>query len=595
MRRLHRTIFPVASSLLYLTASIFCFKAQCAAFPCEWGLLSAIGFNSNGCELEVTSNPGAIWRLESSTNLQSWSFIGMVTNPSGRIRVFDNLTGDQHARFYRLLAMGTMAGTISDDYCARAGVVSAQGRASILKFAEGLTELGFLTNLVDFAFLAEGQNALAGDPVALHSIGKTVGNVKRLRGGFELPNYTDESSTNWLYFTNLPPTPDARTILVWGSQDIYGSRHAGGFGGHLFQITSAGGGPGTYMPAGGLYQSGGGLQLFTFNGVVQDVSPVHLLYTSNDNAFFCASVSLSRTGNVARVRTSRFVNIAETTTAMPPSPALLRFGTTYFQTGNYGSNCWNGLIRGWAYFDRALSPAEIDAVDALVPRIGVIVNGDSKSIYQNGYAPFWVQAPQNWGLMSILTNSSLPNSISHLNSPGSSFEDRFAIDIANFHTNDTYPVILYSVRGGIHDCDDFGTTASYTNGWRAVTNLWAAIRTNGMKAVAFTIDPVRQFTTANSNNVTWWNAGVRNSPALYDYLVDVDQAYRTAFGDFYTNNIMLYADQVHETAWGMAYCGTGVVAAAVSPSLGYERTAATPARSLGALSDGFKAEEQRAK
>ncbi|HRT10578.1 MAG TPA: hypothetical protein P5233_19525, partial [Candidatus Paceibacterota bacterium] len=264
---------------------------------------------------------------------------------------------------------------IADDYCARVAVTSPSGRQQVRDFARGLESAGLLTNLVDFAFFSADLNTPSGPPMSLNNTGVVIGTIHRLRGGFEFPNQTNN---NGLYFTNLPPTPAGRTVLVWGAPAYYPnvSNHVNNC---IFELTGSGGPMPTPNPVCSyLYLNGLPPRPYWYNGTPQYIGSPHPV--NSYNSVFVAALGSDPTHSEGLFKSDypRVLSHHAIPYPVTLSPTVLRFA---WRNSLANTNCgWRGLIRGFAYFDRALTSNEVCRVDALVPRVGLVIDGDSKTV-----------------------------------------------------------------------------------------------------------------------------------------------------------------------------------------------------------------------
>lgn len=455
---------------------------------------------------------------------------------------------------------------IARDYCARVGVTSPSGRQQVYDFVRGLDSAGLLTNLLDFAFFSADLNLASGPPLSLNNTGVVIGTMHRLRGGFDFPNKTNN---NGLYFTNLPPTPGGRTVIVWGAP-AYHPNISNNVNNCIFELTGPGAQGETLNPICSFYAWWTPRPYF-FNGTQSQLGAGHI---NAYNSFFVASLA-SGPGGCEGLYKSDYPRAATPFTGTNPvaaSPSVLRFA---WRNALANTNCgWLGLIRGFAYFDRMLTTNEVCQVDLLVPRVGLVIDGDSKTV-SNPWTWFWCETPETWGLYSILTNSAVGGTLVSARNVGTnitSMEHRWPAN-SLFRTNAQFPRVIYTVRGGHNDFlgPDLAQASYITNAFKAITNLWLLGRSNGFTAVGWTIDRTGTTWTANNSNLLMLlNGWIREHREVCDYLVDAEQWFVSEFGETpYTNQAIYYYhayNPVHETPLGGELLGRAVAAFA-SPGL----------------------------
>ena len=233
------------------------------------------------------------------------------------------------------------------------------------------------------------------------------------------------------------------------------------------------------------------------------------------------------------------------------SPVVLRLGGSY-QPGGTG---WHGLIRGWVYFDRVLSSNEIAGVNALVPRTGMVAEGDSKTAYVDWLSPF-LETAATWGEVSVITNSAVSGSSVWFGA--NNMTSRWAAD-AVFKTNAQYPTIIYSLRGGQND----GSLKASRPRCKISAIFGTQARTNNWKVMAWTLDRTSGW-TSNPAFYTTMNDGIRAAVTQYDYLVDAETFYTNLYGAEPFTNALIYADGVHETYFGACLEATNCAAPAIT-------------------------------
>jgi hypothetical protein len=470
--------------------------------------------------------------------------------------------------------------TIADDYCRRCGLTVPAAEQSISNFVQGVSAAGALSNLLDFAFFGLGQNTVSGNPLSWHSSGTIIGSVVRLPGGFALPNYRI-GDKNWFYFTNLPPSlNNAHTVLVWGAGNLNPGPVTGDDGIGIYEVSN----DGPFLQSFLARWFGNGE--YEYN----HYTPGHNRFSEKsygaggwDNSLFCAWTTGDSTGFHVGVNVdypylhAGFNDYSEDDNSAGQI-TVLRFGA---MSGG-ASTGWNGLIRGFAYFDTQLSTNTILQINACVPRIGVIVEGDSKSVPPQVWWQWWINNPDGWGLYSVRTNSaqngtmvSRTNSQAYYRVSGLSMEDRFDADAAAFPTNALFPVTLYALRGGHNDLNATNAPGIVPNALTAITNLWFRARTNGWYPVGWTVDRTGitwtntgVFVSGASNALMELNGGLRtNSPAC-DYLVDSEMFYVSKYGETPYTNLAVYSDSIHDYG-GSGPLGTNELLCA-TPTFGYE-------------------------
>ena len=458
------------------------------------------------------------------------------------------------------------AAGVARDYCARVAVTSPAGRQQVYDFVRGLETAGLLTNLADFAFFSADLNTPSGPPMSLNNTGVVLGTLHRLRGGLEFPNKTNN---NGLYFTNLPPTPAGRTVIVWGAPAYY-PNVSNNVNNCIFELTGPGAQGETLNPICS-YHAWWTPRPYFFNGTQSQIGTGHI---NAYNSFFVASLASGPAGGEGFYRTDYPRAATHFVSAYPvtASPTVLRFA---WRNSLANTNCgWLGVIRGFAYFDRALTSNEVCQVDALVPRVGLVIDGDSKTV-SNPWTWFWCETPETWGLYSILTNSAVGGTLVSARNVGTnttSMEHRWPAN-SLFRTNAQYPRILYTVRGGHNDFlgPDKAQANYITNAFQAITNLWALGRSNGFTTVGWTLDRTGTTWTANNSNLLMLlNGWIRQHRDLCDHLVDAEQWFVDQFGETpYTNQTIYYYNEyntVHETMLGGELLGRAVATFA-SPGL----------------------------
>ncbi len=476
-------------------------------------------------------------------------------------------------------------GGVAEAYCSKAKIVSPNARQGVYDFVSGITKLGLLTNLADFALFATGQNTANGQLISWQNEAVTVGTVIRHRGGIEFPNY---SGWNHIYFTNLPATPYGNTLVLWGSGYRGGGVRDANSLIYSALVEESAAGPLAWNPC--ILQYGfyaGNYGPYANNGISPYFGAAYYPRPGSSAAgFFCTSMGQNSNSysfvfqqdypslNFGAIGSMSFTNW----------PTVLRLGMT---SANGVTNGWWGLVRGFAYFNTLLSSNQVIAVNALMPRIGVIVSGDSKSYFPQLWWEYWADSPNNWGLMAIRTNAAVAGSMaSDLNRSnfytinygdpwsGNSAEKVFPT-LTGFQTNSTFPTMLYALRSGLNDLNATNAPNIVVNDFTAITNLWTSARTNGWKAVGWTIDRVRGSWTATgvfpqgaSNALRQLNAFLRQHSANCDYFVDNEQWYVSHYGELpYLTS--LYLDGVHD-AGGSGPLGTNMLNEWVCPSFGYE-------------------------
>jgi hypothetical protein len=446
---------------------------------------------------------------------------------------------------------------ITSNYCAGAGVTTPAAREFIFQFIEGVERLGLLTNLVDLAFFAEGQNVASGAPISLNNTGVVVGEINRIKGGYWFDNHTNNFG---LVFTNLPPTPNGRTLIAWGAPAFH-KNISNNVNDVIFELTGPGGPLPTPNPAlSFVFLGGGNPNAYVFNGSQQWIGGAAPVYAPN--SIFAASIASDASQAVFRYRTDypKAVGAFETPLPVTASPTVLRFGIRN-ALGN--TKCgWPGLIRGFAYLNIRLGPEQMDALDLLVPRIGVAFEGDSKTI-GNPWPHFFCEATNTWGLCSTITNSAVGGTVVAAANAQNSMEHRWP-RIQEFETNRQFPRIIYALRGGHNDFrgPSIATYGGITNAFRAITNLWAAARNHGFLAMGWTID--RTGTTwseggINRTCLTMLNGWLRDHQNLCDFWMDAESWFVDEFGETPYTNQAIYAydpvNPVHETALGAELLG----------------------------------------
>lgn len=521
------------------------------------GVLTRLGMGTSGVLVTNTVN--------AATGGFYGTLTGSVIDPTngslqGQIGALKNNQFSMSAQLRTLKTTGVIFEDIrAEPFCQRVGATSLVARQQIHDWFYGLKQLGIDTNLVDFAFFDAAHNS--GSSILTWSNAVvTVGNINRLPGGLQLPNAIQASNTNWFYITNLPTTT-TQTVVAWVSADISPVINSA-----VMELAVAGWN--TSVPwLRWVTPDGGGMAATAYDGATG--------YTGNNRfspGFQISCVTLSLSGSEFQsvslndIMGTSYPNVTNTVVStMKFTPVVLRFGTSA-QSIAAGTNCWSGLIRGFALFNKALTPQQIAAVNALVPRIGVIIEGDSKSVVNNSYYPTWVTSPNAWGLLSVRTNSAVSGTcVSHLNGPGTSMEDRWAT-CASFTNCQQFPINIYSLRGGQNDVG--GGASNTTNAWNGLTNLWTLARSNGFLVQSFTGDHTSSLWTGSvSNSLIWLNAQIRGNSGMYDYLADVENYYTAMYGPLAYTNLAIYQDGVHENTTGMAQLGSNAVSAACSVKL----------------------------
>lgn len=534
------------------------------------GVVCSASATSNQFRLGLSGQTGALYRVEVSTNLANWSRLALAINQTGALSFeVPLIPGSGHA-FYRAVADGP-AHQVAESYSAKTGVFSTAAKLALFQFADGLQDLGLLTNLADFAFFCEGMQPANGEPVSWRNTGTVLGSINRLRGGFELPNFL---TTNSFLFTNLPPTPDGRTLVLWGAGNMNPCGVSQDTGVAIVELTSDGAWPQRIEQ---MFFSNGGYSGLNLNGSFQRIGPSWYPYSGYENSFFCLGLSSSAAGYEFCLKrdkdTAEFSWSGSDNTSA--SPTVIRFG---FRSQGQPQSAWNGIYRGFAYFKTTLTRDQIMAINALVPRVGLILEGDSKT---DSYSPsiywrWWMNSKDAWGLYALRTNSAVAGTrVAAANSPlGDSMEDRFAAD-SLLTTNSQYPLVLYSLRGGVNDfvATNQATRVRIDNAFTAITNLWAKASARGFRVVGWTVDRTGVSwsggTPGNSNLLVSLNSRLRENRSMCDFFVDNELWYVSNYGETPFANYSLYIDGIHDWPAG-PLIGTNELGPIASPSLGFE-------------------------
>jgi len=482
-------------------------------------------------------------------------------------------------------APSTIATGIAEAYCNKAGVVSANARADIHNFIYGVSQQTSLSNLVDFAFFGAGMNVTTGSLQSWQSTGVLWSNNAQIYNPTIYPGgvYLQTKSpglTNYLYFTNLPPTPNGRTLVWWAAGSMYASGYSGDDHCASALLCSAGGYPQSVIQA--AMFNGGSLQGFCYNGS-QDLGSTENLYgqsASGDNSLFCgALISGPSSNSICWVKRDYFDG------THPLQNARVAANPTYNLTGwptvaIFGYNNatptlegWPCILRGFAYFSTVLTTNQCLAIDAYVRRVGLLIDGDSKSTFAQVPWPYWwVQSTNNWGLVSLITNAAVSGTAS------ADAVTRWNNGLYAIRTNSTFPRIIYSLRIGHNDWIGAGsaTFTGVSNCLYNVSNLWTWARANGDEVMAWTIDKTTVTWSggagANSNLLMWYNGNVRAMAPFYDYVADAENFYMFLWGwgtdKPFLNGNWYNGDQIHDIP-AAPMLGTNLLMWTCSPNLGW--------------------------
>jgi hypothetical protein len=513
-------------------------------------------------------------------------------------------------------ALGTptnQAQAMAETYIQRAKIVSFAGRQFVHAFVNGAANVSGLgvTNLLDFAFYRKGLQLPYGNPVSMLSTGMVYGTVNRRLGGFQIFNRPNNAgyTTNWFYHTNLPPTT-TRTLIIWFQGDAISGTGAGDTGLMPFQLRATAAVGVNAQTQMGLYHAGGiGYGGYIYNGTIQDIDGVQNAYPGcgvNNVGPNNWELSIACVGFASGVGVNSVVNVVKdfdcntatsdgvsTSTScrrwMPynytvtdqcsAAPVEINFGSR-MDNNTYG---WCGLIIGWAYFDLNLSPAQMQAVNLLLPRVGLVVGGDSKTVPSNvNWAQWLEQSPEGWGMLSTLTNSAGGGLLTAIaNNGGDSIEKRYPSDIASLNKAagfeySTFPVVWAAYRAGHNDFFGPGiaTQVGGDNAFVAITNMWQQFRNQGWKVLGWTVDRTSTTDSAGGLNkaiLSQLNGRIRRDAYLCDALVDCEREYVVHFGATpYTIGALYNGDQVHDSTGGRFWLGTNIVDRIMPISLGYE-------------------------
>lgn len=453
-------------------------------------------------------------------------------------------------------------------YCERAHVRSEAGRAAVQQFTDGLKSLGLLSNLVDFAFFDAGMNT-TNALMTWHSQVRIVGRPRHDPGGILTLNHRD---TNWLYVTNLPPN-QSRTLVAWLAQTTEPNASNNRDFASIMTMTGQGS-PIPVVVGEFSFPDPAGAYGVIYDGTSSHYSRGRFLATSGDNRLSMFAISSTATNTLWLRKTGNLWSepslwVDDIPFGVSNAPVVIRFAAGAPAPFAPVGPAWEGLFRGFAYFNTALSSNQLLRVNSLLPKIGVVVLGDSKSEFLTPWSTWWRETPQNFGLFWTLTNDTHGGTtLSKLNSPGDSFQDRWP-GLTRFKPNSEFPTILFALRGGQNDLGNCVTDAGLENAWTAATQICRAARTNGFRVLAWTLDRTSSLWEKNRDRLAEFNRRVRSNPHLYDYLVDAEEFFHRAYGETPFTNLTIYSDGVHETNFGSLLLGSNCVGQAVAPGLGH--------------------------
>ena len=453
-------------------------------------------------------------------------------------------------------ALAQTSSTNASLYIQRLGIVATDARAAVHYFFDTLEGAGLASNLLDVAFLDARSQPGAGLLSWSNSIA-TVGPIARLPAGLMVNG--DGLQTNSCFFvTNLPATPDSRTVVFW-YHAFYDGNIAGNLESPIVGLACAGSG---WVDGCSMYCEA----VTDFKVIsVRDGGNVGRTDTLgpriNNVNLACIAMASSSTGTMGAWFTPS-ARIYSTQTAQgvgPGSPAIAIFGADIWGRTN-PSAC--GVYRAFAIFNKVLSSNEVAMVDAALPRTGVIFEGDSKTAGNASWPTFFLQSTQHCGLVQMLTNSAVAGT--WLGGAGDTMEGRWPGDSA-FVPSGMYPAMIYCLRGGLHDINDTTNPNKVPTLINNASNLIVAARSAGMKTAIFTLEPT-YIDTSNAVPVAQFNAWVRTN-GLSTWVVDADAYYESQWGAFCWTNSLIFGDGIHETAVGYRLLGSNCVASAISEPL----------------------------
>lgn len=448
----------------------------------------------------------------------------------------------------------TFTNATAQYYCARVNDTNIASMAAMDQFFGGIASLGLAGNLMDAAFFDRAANN-GPSLLTLSNSVVTVGpGVLRMNGGMWLSNHIAATCTNMAYVTNVAGA-DNHTLIVWFSQSITGpSPTAGGIEIYSLGDTSLG----LYASLGGDL---GGSWPRWYDGSMH--SGARDLGVFNDNRLRCAAQTGGTSMDFWLFADNQNLSplhdgVAGSYNTAWGKPTVLRFGTVWTST----TNCANVIYRGFAYFNTIISSNVNYSIDGFVPRIGLVIEGDSKSIAApnaaESYGQMFQESPSLWGLVSEITNSGVGGSTLR-----GTFQARFAIDAANVkQPRAKYPIILNLLRGGQNDCDSYGDA---TNALIASTNIIVWSHTNKWLVAQMDCDRTASWGLGNSNFFDAFNSVLLSPGYPADYVIDIRGFLTNGWGPTAYTNTYIYGDVslpaggVHEAIGGAGEEGTNAL------------------------------------
>jgi hypothetical protein len=442
--------------------------------------------------------------------------------------------------------------TNAQNYCTRLGITSPDAIANVHFWFNSLRDASLTTNLVDFAFF-DADSQPADYLLSWSNTVGVLGSPNRLPGGIEI-NPTLTETNSGLYVTNIAATPNGRTLIAW-FHPAYSDW------GETNNVAILG------LSKDGLQTFSDGAQLASEvswsyslislhdGGHVQKISaPINTMGETN---LFC--VAMGTTSNATRAAflspTHRWYASQSTDGVATGSPSVARLGTDLWRT-NLPSP--HAVYRGFALFNKMLSSNEVFEVDAALRRIGLIVDGDSKTAGTGSWPTWYMQSAPNWGLVQLLTNSGVSGIA--LSGAGDTMQGHWAGN-ARLVPNATFPKVIYAVRGGLHDINDNSAADRVSYLINGASNLLSNIRTAGMMGAIFTLEPT-YVSTNNGTAIAQFNSWVRTN-GLSTWLIDSEAYYTNLYGPSCWTNTTIFSDGIHETALGYRLLGTNLVASAI--------------------------------
>jgi hypothetical protein len=468
----------------------------------------------------------------------------------------------------------TYGSTNADYYISRLGITSPDARGAVHNWFATLQRMGIESNLVDFAFF----DAASRNGTNLLSLSNTVymsGANNLLPGGIE-NNPGAASTNNFIYVTNLPATPNGRTLVTWLAPAFDQGINSDGLGypgiASMIAQMSVDGGSGYSVNGAGIWYNGsiwspclrtvtngwwasantiGGPGLYNGGSVLTNMGCWAMAVDSTTSRIFYTSPT-----------SGSYYNAANTDGPWVTSPTVLRLGGESWNPAHIG---WWGVYRGFALFNKMLSSNEMYAVDTAVQKIGLIAEGDSKSCEPKSWPTFLMQSSNYWGLMQMLTNSSVSGTA--VTGAGNTMINRWPAD-STLRPSSTFPTVIYAIRGGLHDIADVPGNIRLSDLENGMSNILVGARSAGIKTAVFTVEPTYLNTNAPlAAAFTTFNTWLRSNPSYYDWLIDADNYYRNIWGSNCWQNASVFGDGVHETSLSYRTLGSNLVANAIGQKL----------------------------